>query len=83
MAKASGLFHAEGQVRWVLFVPRHRYRQDPLPLGDVAPAAELFGPEQPSLPGLELMQQGQLQVLPLGPLFESNQDGAKLDDGDG
>jgi hypothetical protein len=29
------------------------------------------------------MQQGQLQVLPLGPLFESNQDGAKLDDGDG
>jgi hypothetical protein len=29
------------------------------------------------------MQQGQLQVLPLGPLFESNQDGAKPDDGDG
>ncbi len=31
---------------------------------------KLFGPEQPNPPGLELMQQGQLPVLPLGPLFD-------------
>ena|GEM_PF-3837415 len=33
---------------------------------------ELFGPEQPKPPGLELMQQGQLQVVRLGPLFEED-----------
>jgi hypothetical protein len=31
---------------------------------------ELFGPQQPNPPGLEVIQQGQLQVFPLGPLFE-------------
>jgi hypothetical protein len=31
---------------------------------------KLFGPEQPNPPGLELMQQMQLQVVPLGPLFD-------------
>ena len=31
---------------------------------------ELFGPEQPNPPGLELMQQGQLEVVHLGPLFD-------------
>jgi hypothetical protein len=51
-------------------MPRPRYRQDPLPIGPDAPPVELFGPEQPHPPGLELMQQGQLQVVPLGPLFE-------------
>ena len=49
-------------------MPRQRYRQDPLPIGPDAPLVELFGPEQPNPPGLELMQQGQLQVVPLGPL---------------
>jgi hypothetical protein len=44
---------------------------------------ELFGPEQPNPPGLELMQEGQLDVLSLGPLFESNQEEAKPDEGDG
>ena len=29
-----------------------------------------FGPEQPNPPGLKLMQQGQLQVVHLGPPFE-------------
>ena len=48
-------------------MPRQRYRQDPLPIGPDAPLVELFGPEQPNPPGLEL-QQGQLQVVPLGPL---------------
>ncbi|MCT0200287.1 hypothetical protein KQ313_11410 [Synechococcus sp. CS-1325] len=52
-------------------MPRRRYRQDPLPLGAVAPAAELFGPEQASPPGLQLAEQGQLAVVPLGPLFDA------------
>ena len=34
-------------------------------------------------PGLELMQQGHLELLPLGPLFEGNQEEAKPDEGDG
>ena len=55
-------------------MPRSRYRQDPLPIGPEAPQVELFGPEQPNPPGLELMQQGHLEVLSLGPLFEGNQD---------
>ena len=38
-------------------MPRPRYRQDPLPLGDCAPPPTLYGPEQ-------------LGVVPLGPLFE-------------
>jgi len=29
------------------------------------------------------MQQGHLEVLPLGPLFDASQDAAKLDEGDG
>ena len=55
-----------------LAMPRPRYRQDPLPIGPDAPPVELFGPDQPNPPGLELMQQGQLQVVPLGPLFEGD-----------
>ena len=51
-------------------MPRHRYRQDPLPIGPDAPPVKLFGREQPNPPGLELMQQMQLQVVPLGPLFD-------------
>jgi hypothetical protein len=51
-------------------MPRPRYRQDPLPLGDCAPPTALYGPEQPLPVGLERMEQGQLGVVPLGPLFE-------------
>jgi hypothetical protein len=51
-------------------MPRQRYRQNPLPLGPYAPPVELFGPEQPTPPGLEVAEQGQLAVVPLGPLFD-------------
>ncbi len=51
-------------------MPRPRYRQDPLPLGDCAPPPTLYGPEQPLPAGLERIEQGQLGVMPLGPLFE-------------
>jgi hypothetical protein len=51
-------------------MPRQRYRQNPLPLGPEAPPVELFGPEQPDPPGLQVTEQGQLDVVPLGPLFE-------------
>jgi hypothetical protein len=51
-------------------MPRPRYRQDPLPLGDCAPPPALYGPEQPLPAGLERVEQGQLGVVPLGPLFE-------------
>ncbi|CAK6701083.1 hypothetical protein VB734_08275 [Synechococcus sp. BA-124 BA4] len=54
-------------------MPRHRYRQDPLPLGAEAPSAELFGPEQANPPGLQVAEQGQLAVVPLGPLFDESQ----------
>ena len=64
-------------------MPRPRYRQDPLPIGPDAPQVVLFGPEQPNPPGLELMQQGHLELLPLGPLFEGNQEEANPDEGDG
>ena len=59
-------------------MPRPRYRQDPLPIGPDAPQVELFGPAQPNPRGLELMQQGQLEVVPLGPLFEGNQEAQPL-----
>jgi hypothetical protein len=55
-------------------MPRPRYRQDPLPIGPDAPPVELFGPEQPNPPGLELMQQRQLEVVPMGPLFEKDRE---------
>ena len=51
-------------------MPRPRYRQDPLPLGDCAPPPVVYGPEQPLPAGLERIEQGQLGVVPLGPLFE-------------
>jgi hypothetical protein len=51
-------------------MPRQRYRQNPLPLGLDAPPVELFGPEQPNPPGLQVAEQGQLRVVPLGPLFQ-------------
>jgi hypothetical protein len=40
-------------------MPRQRYRQNPLPVGPDAPPAELFGPEQPNPPGLQVAEQGQ------------------------
>lgn len=49
-------------------MPRQRYRQNPLPLGPEAPGSVLYGPEPP--PSLQLVQQGQLGVVPLGPLFD-------------
>ena len=55
-------------------MPRHRYRQEPLALGAEAPSAELFGPEQPNPPGLQVAEQGQLGVVPLGPLFDKQID---------
>jgi hypothetical protein len=58
-------------------MPRPRYRQDPLPLGSDAPPPELFGPEQELPPGLQLAEQGQLPVMPLGPLFEEQAHGTK------
>jgi hypothetical protein len=61
-------------------MPRPRYRQDPLPIGPDAPQVQLFGPEQPNPPGLELMQQGQLPVLPLGPLFDGQKEAAISND---
>jgi hypothetical protein len=51
-------------------MPRPRYRQDPLPLGDCTPPPTLYGPEQALPLGLERVEQGQLGVVPLGPLFE-------------
>ncbi len=51
-------------------MPRPRYRQDPLPLGDCAPPPAFYGPEQPLPAGLERIEQGQLGVVPLGSLFE-------------
>ena len=59
---------AEGSHSPVM--PRPRYRQDPLPLGDCAPPPTLYGPEQQLPVGLERVEQGQLGVVPLGPLFE-------------
>ena len=58
-------------------MPRPRYRQNPLPLGGDAPPPELFGPEQVLPPGLQLAEQGQLPVMPLGPLFEEQANGSK------
>lgn len=54
---------------WAL-MPRRRYKQEPLPLGNEAPPAELFGPEQANPPGLQRTEQGLLGVVPLGPLFD-------------
>ena len=51
-------------------MPRPRYRQDPLPLGDCAPPPALYGPERQLPVGLERVEQGQLGVVSLGPLFE-------------
>ncbi len=55
---------------------RHRYEQQGLP-GTGVPA-ERYGPERPG-PTLETIEQGQLQVEPLGPLFE----GAAVEGGPG
>ena len=38
-------------------MPRPRYRQDPLPLGDCTPPPALYGPEQPLPAGLERIEQ--------------------------
>jgi len=66
------------QAQWVrdrlVTMPRQRYWQNPLPLGPDAPPVELFGPEQPNPPGLQVAEQGQLGVVPLGPLFDKQSD---------
>ena len=51
-------------------MPRARYRQNGLSLGEQTPSPELYGPEQPLPAGLQQITQGQLDVVPLGPLFE-------------
>jgi hypothetical protein len=41
---------------------------------------ELFGPEQPNPPGLQVAEQGLLNVVSLGPLFDEqsgNEKGSK------
>ncbi len=55
---------------------RHRYEQQGPP-GTGVPV-ERYGPERPG-PKLESLEQGQLGVEPLGPLFE----GAELEGGAG
>lgn len=51
-------------------MPRRRYRQNPLPIGSEAPEPVVYGPEQDLPPGLQRIEQGQLGVISLGPLFE-------------
>ena len=51
-------------------MPRQRYRQNSLPLGPDALPVEQYGPEQPNPPGLQVIEQGQLGVVPPGPLFD-------------
>ncbi len=51
-------------------MPRPRYRQNPLPLGSESPEPVMYGPEQELPPGLQVIEQGHLEVIPLGPLFE-------------
>ena len=46
-------------------IAKTRYRWAVMP-----PPPELFGPEQELPPGLQLAEQGQLPITPLGPLFE-------------
>jgi len=66
---ADWLFHAGGRLDGL--PPCHdRYRQDPLPLRVEAPSSELFGAKQPNPPGLQMVEQGQLDVVPRGPLFQ-------------
>ncbi len=47
-SNSAGCSLLEATYRCVLFIPRHRYRQDPLPLGAEAPPVEPFGPKQPT-----------------------------------
>ncbi len=61
-------------------MPRSRYRQNGLPLGAQTPPPELFGPEQPLPAGLERVEQGQLDVVPLGPLFQDAEAGPSVED---
>lgn len=61
-------------------MPRSRYRQNGLPLGAQTPQPELFGPEQPVPAGLERMEQGQLDVVPLGPLFRDAEADSSAED---
>jgi len=51
-------------------MPRKRYCQAPLPLESQTPDVELFGPDQPNAPVLQVAEQGQLGVVPLGPLLQ-------------
>lgn len=54
----------------------------PTGVGPDAPPVQLLGPEQPNPPGLELMRQVHLEVLPLGPLFDASQEEAKPYEGE-
>jgi len=47
-----------------------RYRQNSLPIGPAALAPTLYGPAQPLPASMQLAEQGLLDVLPLGPLFD-------------
>ena len=67
---ASYPYIGQAESRSPLAMPRPRYRQDPLPIGPDAPPVELFGPEQPNPPGLQVAEQGLLNVVSLGPLFD-------------
>jgi len=51
-------------------MPRRRYRQNSLPIGPTAPVPTLYGPAQPVPASMQLAEQGLLDVLPLGPLFD-------------
>lgn len=50
-------------------MPRRRYNQVGLALGDSSVPAEAYGPEQ-AVPIPERTDQGVLPVIPLGPLFD-------------
>jgi len=55
-------------------MPRPRYRQNSLPVGSESPAPMMYGPAQPLPVGMQLAQQGHLDVVPLGPLFDNQID---------
>lgn len=50
-------------------MPRRRYNQAGLPLGESSVPAQTYGPEQ-AVPIPERAEQGVLPVIPLGPLFD-------------
>ncbi|WP_254987053.1 hypothetical protein [Cyanobium sp. ATX 6E8] len=71
------------EARWerlqIRGMPRLRYQQNPLPIGPEAPPVVLYGPEQAIPPGLQVVEQGRLDVITLGPLFEEASAAAEPD----